>query len=334
VLAFVVHHIAFDRESLQIFASEFSDAYASFRAGSAPELPALRWQYADFAAWQRTDCSPAALDRQIRYWKRRLAGAPLVLALPADHPRPAQPSPRAGAVPLAVSRVAAMSLRRLGQQHGLTMFALTMAAYHAVLARYAGNPDIVVGCGINTRARARAERMIGFFANSVAIRADASGDLPFLQLARRVGDALLDAFENQELPFEHLVERLRPERDLSRYPIIQTWFECISTGPVPDPTVPSLPDIRATPFATALVRTRFDLEAHLHTGDGTLSGRIIYADALFDRTTMLRFANHFMNFLESAAARPNDPLSRIEMIGAEERHQIINEWGTAAVTRR
>jgi Condensation domain len=335
VLALVVHHIAFDRESLQIFAFELTEAYAAFHAGGALDLPALRWQYADFAAWQHVACPPRVLDGQFAYWRRRLAGAPPALAFPSDHARPALPSHRADSVTVAVSSKAAASLSLLARQHGLTMFAITMAAYHGVLSRYTGIPDIVVGCAINGRPRMRSAGLIGFFANSVPIRADTSGDPAFVEFARQVHDTVLDAHENQDLPFEHLVERLRPERDLSRYPIIQSWFDCVSTGSAADHVVPALTGAQVMPFPTARVRSRFDMEAYFfHAGDGDLSGRVIYATDLFERATMLRFASHLVNFLEGAAADPGQPLSRVEMLDARERHQIIEEWGTAAAAQR
>jgi hypothetical protein len=328
VLAVVVHHIAFDRESLQIFVSELGRAYDAFRSGRVPDLPALGWQYADFAAWQQTACTPEVLRGQFTYWSQRLADAPPALEIPADHSRPALPSHRAGQVSVAVPPATAAALRVLSRKHGLTVFALTMAAYHAVLSRYTGSPDVVVGCGINSRHRMLSPGLIGFFANSAAIRADTGGDAAFIEFARRVNDAVLDAWDNQDLPFEHLVERLCPHRDLSRYPIIQTWFDCVSARSAADDEVPDLVGAHVTAFPFDPVHCRFDLETHLvQDADGELSGRVIYAADLFERDTMARFAGHYVNFLQIAAAQPGQRLSRIDMLGDAERHRIIEQWG-------
>jgi hypothetical protein len=330
VLAVVVHHIAFDRESLRIFVSELGRAYGAFCSGRVPDLPTLDWQYADFAAWQQTACTPQVLDGQFAYWRQRLADAPPALELPADHPRPALPSHRAGQVSVPVPPATAAALRVLSRQHGLTVFALTMAAYHAVLSRYTGSPDVVVGCGINFRHRMRSAGLIGFFANSAAIRADTGGDVGFIEFVRQVNDAVLDAWDNQDLPFEHLVERLRPHRDLSRYPIIQTWFDCVSARSAADDEVPDLAGVHVTVFPLDRFHCRFDLETHLVQGtDGELSGRVIYATDLFERDTMARFVGHYVNFLQAAAARPRQRLSRIDMLGDTERHRIIEQWGIA-----
>lgn len=334
VLAIVVHHIAFDRDSLRIFAAELGEAYRALRSGATPVLPALRWQYADFAARQRAACSPQALDAQFAYWKQHLEGAPGALALPADHPRPALPSHQADFVELSISGNAA-ALSRVAQKHGLTILAITMSAYHCVLGRYTGETDIIVGCGVNSRHHMRSPGLIGFFTNSVPIRVRLKADLRFTQLARQVNDAILDAYENQDLPFDQLVERLRPERDLSRYPIIQVWFDCVSVGSADAVEVPALPGADVMAFHSGYVHSRFDIEAHLYVSrDGNLGGRIIYATDLFERATMLRFASHFANFLEAVANDPDQSLSSIEMLGARERQLIIEEWGTSAAPQR
>ena len=335
VLALAVHHIAFDRESLVIMAAEISEAYAAYLAGRTPSLPPIDWQYADMAAWQRAELAGAALDEPLGYWRQRLRGAPPAVPLPADYTRPPVPSYRADVVAISAPSQASEAIRELAARHGLTIFALTMAAFAVLLARHSGATDIVVGCGINTRPRSRSEHMIGFFTNSLPIRATASGDPRFLEFARQIADAVLDAHEHQDLPFDIMVERLCPERDLSRYPIIQLWFDCVSLRSAQDIGLPKLAGASLTQYPIERADSRFDLELHLSEEPGaSITGRLIYATDLFDRATAESMASHYVNLLGSLAADPGRRLSALDMLDADELSLILHRWGVSSDSRR
>ena len=223
VLILVLHHVVSDDWSADIFRRELSVLYTAYRAGRPLPLADLAVQYADFAVWQRDWLSGEVLGDQLAYWRDRLAGA-AVLELPADRPRPAVRSPAGGSVPFSVSAAAADGLRAAARAGGATMFMTLLAALAVLLGRYAGQDDVVVGTPIANRGRAETEDLIGFFVNSLAVRADLSGDPAFGELLARVRRGALDDYAHQDLPFEQLVDALSLPRDRSRHPLFQVMI--------------------------------------------------------------------------------------------------------------
>ncbi|GAA0467063.1 hypothetical protein Ade02nite_93060 [Paractinoplanes deccanensis] len=320
VLALTMHHVVTDAWSQAILWSELSTAYAALSAGSEPSWAPLPVQYADFAAWQRQWLTGPVLDRQWAYWQRQLAGLPAALELPTDRPREAVMGYEAGSRAWEISPAAARAVRLLGERENATPFMVLLALFQLVLGRYAGTADVAVGSPVANRPRAELEGLIGFFVNTVVLRTDLSGDPSFRALVGRVRETALGAFAHQDLPFEHLVERLAPERDLSRNPLVQVVFQLAG----------SLPDFAAWPGATASIFpagrefTRMDLEVYLFpAADGGLYGRVVHSRALFDDATVERLVEHLGRALDQVLADPDRPISAVDPLGAEERDDLL-----------
>src|SRR5262245_7244222 len=229
VLLYTMHHIISDEWSIGILTGELGALYRAYSAGERSPLAELPIQYADFAIWQRERLQGAALEKELAYWRRQLAGME-DLELPADHPRPAVRSYRGASQPLAVKRELAEKLMELSRREGATLFMVLMAAFKALLMRYTGQEDIVIGTLIANRTRKEVEGLIGFFVNTLAMRTDLSGNPSFRELIGREREVALGAYARQEVPFEKLVEEINPERDLSRAPLFQAVMTLQSSG--------------------------------------------------------------------------------------------------------
>ena len=224
VLLLTLHHIIFDGWSRRIFVQELATLYQAFGAGKPSPLPDLSLQYADYAVWQKRHFQGTNLEKQLAYWKTQLAGAPASLDLPTDRPRPAVQSFRGAVKTFSFPHDLSAHLSQFGRQQNATPFMILLAAFQALLARYSGQEDIVVGTPIANRNRAEIEGLIGFFANTLVLRTKVAGDLSFSDLLMRVKENALGAYAHQDIPFEKLVEELRPERSLSHNPLFQVLF--------------------------------------------------------------------------------------------------------------
>ncbi len=323
VLLLVVHHIAADGWSLGVMVEEIVALYPPI---PHPPVPALAVQYADFAVWQREWLRGEALERQLAYWRERLAGAP-ALDLPTDRPRPPAQSFRGATRMHAIAAVTTRALEALARRHDATLFMVLLAAMQTLLGRYAGQEDVVLGSPIANRTRAELEPLIGFFVNTLALRGDLAGDPPFGELVARSRRAALEAYAHQDLPFERLVEKLRPERRLSHNPIFQVMFALQNT---PLRAI-DLPGLTFSPVEFAFPATRFDLEVFFTEVAGGLSVQLTYATDLFDATTIARLESHLDALLAAAAADPSQPLSELPLLPAPERHQLLVGWNDTAV---
>src|SRR6266496_1513149 len=217
-----LHHIVSDRWSRGIFFRELGSLYNAFSQGKANPLPELPLQYTDFAVWQREWLSGENLEKQVSYWKQQLAGAPASLELPADRARPALPSFQGRVYAFDISKELRQALNAFSRREGVTLFMTMLAGFQTLLARYSGQEDIVVGTPIANRNRAEIEGLIGFFANTFALRTSISGNSTSRELLLRVREVALGAYAHQDLPFEKLVEELNPERSLSYSPLFQS----------------------------------------------------------------------------------------------------------------
>ncbi|HYH79478.1 MAG TPA: amino acid adenylation domain-containing protein, partial [Longimicrobium sp.] len=230
VLLLSMHHIVSDGWSMGVFFRELSALYAAYREGGESPLPELPVQYADYAVWQREQLEGEVLDRQLAYWRERLAGAPDLLELPTDHPRPAVQTFRGATVPVDLSPELLERLQALGRSEGATLYMTLLGAFQVLLSKYSGSEDVVVGSPIAGRTRGEVEELIGFFVNTLVLRTDLSGDPSFREVLRRVGEVTLGAYEHQEMPFEKLVAELQPERSLSHSPLFQVMFTLQNAG--------------------------------------------------------------------------------------------------------
>ncbi|MFI9063943.1 amino acid adenylation domain-containing protein [Streptomyces sp. NPDC053429] len=320
LLVLVLHHTVGDGWSMPVLWRELSHSYAALRRGERPALPALRVQYGDFAHWQQQRLAGGAADRGIAHWRARLAElAPL--ELPTDRPRPAARSGAGDTVSFEVPAELAARLGAVAREHGATLFMVLLAGFQSLLARYTGQHDIAVGSPIAGRDRTELEPLIGFFVNTLVLRTDLSGDPAFTALLGRVRETALQAYEHQDVPFDRLVEELRPERDLSRNPLFDVLFQLHPEQPDALP----LEGVRVETVETANGTSKFDLSLAMTEHPGGLTGTLSYATDLFDRGTAERFGAHYLRLLRSAAERPDAPLSALEVLSVGERAALLGE---------
>ena len=239
-------------------------------------------QYADYAVWQREQLGGEVLDRQLSYWRERLAGAPELLELPTDHPRPAVQSYRGTREAVELPGELLERLRALGRSEGATLYMTLLGAFQVLLSKYSGGEDVVVGSPIAGRTRREVEELIGFFVNTLVLRTDLSGDPSFRETLRRVRDVTLGAYENQELPFERLVAELQPERSLSHSPLFQVLFQLQNAGDAGT----GIPGVRTGSVESVVSTTQFDLHLAFAEGPGGLRAVLTYSTDLFERSTM------------------------------------------------
>ncbi|HEX8246483.1 MAG TPA: condensation domain-containing protein, partial [Longimicrobium sp.] len=324
VLLLSMHHIVSDGWSLEVLFRELSSLYEAYREGRDSPLAELPVQYADYAAWQREQLEGESLNRQLSYWKERLAGAPRVLDLPTDRPRPAVRTHRGATVWTDLSAKVLERLQALGRSEGATLYMTLLGALQVLLGKYAGSEDVVVGSPIAGRTRGEVEELIGFFVNTLVLRTDLGGDPSFREVLRRVREATLGAYEHQELPFEKLVVELQPERSLSHTPLFQVMFELQKdAGGGGGGALPGL-SMRAA--GAELASAQFDLALDLAATPRGLRGGLTYSTDLFERGTAERMLGHLERVLEQAAANADVRLSRLDLLGEAERALVLEEW--------
>ncbi|HMY16702.1 MAG TPA: amino acid adenylation domain-containing protein, partial [Polyangium sp.] len=327
VLLLVMHHIVSDGWSMNVFVREISTLYRAFCGGKPSPLPALPVQYADYAAWQRQWLTGKTLERQIEYWKERLAGAPAAIELPTDKPRPPGQSHRGASIPLALPRDLSNALVRLGQSEGATLFMTLLGAFAILLSRYTGQDDIVIGSPIANRTRPEVEGLIGFFVNTLALRIQLSRQSTFRTLLAQIREETLGAYAHQDTPFEKLVDELAPVRDPSRAPIFQVMF-VLQDDPAARISLPGL-DVRQEWVDSGTAK--FDLTMLLHETSEGLRGTIDYSTDIFAGPTVERLAGHFEVLLRGIVDGPDSSIARLPVLTESERHQLLVEWNDTRV---
>jgi amino acid adenylation domain-containing protein len=322
LLVVTLHHLISDGWSMGVLAGELETAYAALRAGRAPTLPPLPLQYGDYAVWQRERLGGAELQAQLAYWTERLAGAPAALTIPTDRPRPTVQSFAGGHVPITVSRDVTEGLRALARRHGATLYMTLLAAFQVLLARHAGQDDVLIGSPIAGRPRIELEGLIGFFANTMVLRGELAGDPTFCKLLRRTRDTALGAFANAEVPFERLVETLRPARDASRNPVFQAILALQNAPRTPL----ALAGLGVMPFPLDQGTAKVDYSLILVEVPEGLRGTLEYCSALFDRPTAEGLVAQFGRLLQEIARDADRPISQLPLLGEAERHRVLVEW--------
>jgi len=322
ILLLNMHHIVSDGWSHGVFVRELTALYEAFSQGNPSPLEELPIQYADYALWQREWLQGEVLEEHLGYWKQRLTGAPAMLELPTDRPRPAVQSYRGALHPLVLSKSLSESLKVLSQREGVTLFMTLLAAFQTLLARYTGQEDIVVGTDVANRTRVETEGLIGFFVNALVLRTDLSGDPSFRELLSRVREVTLGAYEHQDLPFEKLVEELRPERSLSRAPLFQMMFT-MQNAPR---SALELSGLVLCSMEVDRETAKFDLALFMSEQAEGLEGAVEYSSDLFDAATIARMLLHFQVLLEAIVADPEQRLSALPLLTDAERHQLLVEW--------
>ncbi|WP_438328584.1 non-ribosomal peptide synthase/polyketide synthase [Burkholderia pseudomallei] len=326
-LSVTIHHIVSDGWSIDVFCRELSELYRAFAGGQPDPLPPLPVQYADYAAWQQRGIGGAALHAQAEYWRDALAGAPTLLELPTDRPRPPQPDYAGATVGLALDAPLTAGLRALARRHGATLFMTVFAAWSVLLSRLSRQTDVVIGTPSANRGHAQIEGLIGFFVNTIALRVDLDGAPTVAELLARVKARTLAAQQHQDIPFEHVVERVQPARSLSHSPVFQAMFawQHASRGEM------RLEGLRAEPLDDA-ARTiaKFDLTLSLRESGDAIDGGLEYASALFERATIERFAGYLRRLLEGMVADDTQRVDALPMLSRDERRDLIERRNATA----
>ncbi|APT30181.1 linear gramicidin synthase subunit C [Methylobacterium phyllosphaerae] len=322
VFVLTQHHIVSDGWSAAVLLRELGSLYAAFSQGRPDPLAPLALQYPDYAAWQRRWLSGERLEAQAGYWRRVLADAPVLLALPTDRPRPAQQSFAGGSLPVRIEASLSRALKDLSRQHGVTLFMTVLAAWAAVLARLSGQDDLVIGTPTANRGRTETEGLIGFFVNTLALRLDLSGEPAVGEVLARVRRAALDAQDNQDLPFEQVVEIVQPPRRLDHTPLFQVMFAWQNT----EEARLVLPGLEAEPAGLPYDVAKFDLELSLSESEDGIGGALGYATALFDAATVERHLGYLLTVLEAMVAEPALPVRRLDVLPRAERELLLETW--------
>ncbi|MFF7180205.1 amino acid adenylation domain-containing protein [Streptomyces sp. NPDC008121] len=338
VLLLCIHHIASDGWSLAPLVRDLCDAYTAHRAHVAPDRPPLGVQYVDYTLWQRellgsADDPDSTMSRQLAYWRERLAGAPELLDLPTDRPRPALATFRGDVVPFDVPAELTERLQALARRERASLFMVLQAAAATLLTKLGAGTDIPLGSPLAGRADSALDDLVGFFVNTLVLRTDTSGNPAFTELLARVGASNLGAYEHQDLPFEYLVEVLNPARTTSHHPLFQVML-VLQNNIEPAWRLDGLTAVHETvPTHTS----KFDLTIELTERfgpdgrPGGLRGEIEYATDLFDRETVERFARQLLRVLDTVVADPARRLENIDLLDDAERTTVLDTWNATAL---
>jgi amino acid adenylation domain-containing protein len=329
VLLVTMHHIVSDGWSMGVLHRELGALYAAFARGEPDPLPPLPVQYADYAVWHRRWVEGPVLEAQAEYWTRTLAGAPELLELPTDRPRPAKQDFTGASLKVELDEALTAALKTLSQRHGTTLFMTLLAGWAAVLARLSGQDDVVIGTPTANRGRAEVEELIGFFVNMLPLRISLSGAPTMAGLLDRVRALALEAQRNQDIPFEQVVERVHPTRSLAHSPLFQVMFtwQNASGGGLELPGLEVGPlDPAGSVGSSSQVAAKFDLSLTLWEDGGRIEGAVEYATALFEPATVERHVGYLRRVLESMAADDARQVDRLELLSAAERRTVVEEW--------
>jgi len=322
ILLVCMHHIVSDGWSMGVFLQELTALYNAYIQGLSSPLNPLSIQYGDFTLWQRQWLQGEVLQQQLDYWQKQLAGAPALLSLPTDRPRPNQQSFAGGHLPFSLSLELTEKLTQLTQEQGVTLFMTLLTAYAVLLYRYTEQEDILIGTPIANRNRREIEGLIGFFVNTLVLRIDLSGKPNFNQLLGRVREMAMDAYAHQDLPFEMLVEVLQPERDLSHAPLFQVDFLLQNSPPSPL----ELTGLTATPLTTENETAKFDLTLAMENTGAELKGVWEYNTDLFDGSTIERLTGNFITLLEALVVNPQQPIFQLPLLTEVEAKELLQDW--------
>jgi amino acid adenylation domain-containing protein len=326
VMFLMWHHIISDGWSTEIFFEELSALYNAYARVQASPLKELDVQYADYAIWQREWSRGDALANQVSYWKQQLGDAPVIMDLPADRQRPATQSYKGAVEAFTLSATLTRQMKELSKREGVTLFMMMLAAFQVLLWRYSGQEDVVVGTPSAGRGRSEIEGLIGFFVNTLALRVNLSGALTFNDVLSRVKETCLGAYTHQDVPFDKLVEELRPERSLSHQPLFQVLFQ-LQNG---SRQTLSLDGIAINTMNLRAQTTKYDLMLTMLDTEPALHGALQYSTDLFDASTVERMARHYEHLLASLVADPCRRVSELFLLSESERRQQLVEWNDTA----
>ncbi|HCY85951.1 MAG TPA: non-ribosomal peptide synthetase, partial [Desulfobacteraceae bacterium] len=331
LLMVTLHHIVFDGWSVGVFFREFEQLYGAFVLDKPSPLTDLSIQYADFAVWQRETLKGGELARQLTYWENHLAGIPLSTELPTDRPRPPVQTFNGGFVPFTIGPELTARLTALSRKSGATLFMTLYAAFATLLSRYSGKTDIVIGSPVANRTHIQTEPLIGFFVNTLALRADLSEDPGFSDFLLRVKDNVLAAYENQDLPFERLImsDVLNVERSMSQSPLFQVMFDLYNVSGGASGGAGGRFEtggLNFSPYDIDYDVAKFDLTLSMITEADRITARFQYNSDLFDRSTIERSVGHFTALLADIVETPDKSLSRLSILPRAEKQMLLTAF--------
>lgn len=321
-LLITTHHIIFDLWSLGILFRELEKIYPAYASGTSPDLPDLPIQYPDFAAWQREELQGNYLESLISFWKKQIAGCSEFHHLAPDHSRPARQTYRGARTEINLGEGLITSLTDLGHSKGATMFMILLAAFQAILHRYSGHDDVVVGYPIANRNRPETTDLIGFFANTLVFRSDFSANPSFLDLLAAVRETALASYPQQDLPFEKLVEAVQPARSSSHSPLFQTMIVFLNVAT----PLPHWPGLEISRLDVETGTAKFDLTIFIEPHHKETKVACEFNSDLFEKATVDRLLGHFRAFLEAVAENPATRIGAVPLLGESERRQVLVEW--------
>ncbi len=324
VLLLTMHHIVSDGWSMGIFSQELSSLYQAFRTGTPSPLAPLPIQYADFAIWQREWLSGKRLETQLNYWKQQLSGAPELLQLPTDRTRPSVRTYLGKSHRFSLNQELTEKLQQLSRQSGTTLFMTLLAGLATLLYRYSGHSDVLIGSPIANRNHQEINSLIGFFVNTLVYRNNLADNPSFLKLLYQVRDTTLKAYEHQDVPFELIVEALKPQRSLSHSPLFQVMF-VLQNAPMGSL---ELPELTLSQLEQDFPIAKFDLTLSISETFQGLQGEWEYNTDIFDSSTIERMALHFENLLSAIVATPQRAVNELPLLSDIERHQLLVEWNS------
>jgi amino acid adenylation domain-containing protein len=322
VLLLTVHHIVFDGWSMGVFVRELEALYPAHASGTSADLPPLGLHYVDFAVWQRQWLASGVLERQLAYWKKQLAGAPPVVIFPADRRRPQVEMSRGARRKMVIPPERVQALEGLSHRHGVTLFMTLLASFNVLLSRYTGQEDIVVGSPSAGRNRSELSDLMGFFVNNLVMRTDLSGNPSFAKLLSRVREVTLQAYEHQDVPFDQLVQALRPERSPDHSPLFQTMLilQNFPIAPI------EMPGLSFEPMELEVSTARFDLTVEAFPHAGALDVYFDYNSDLYDEGTIARLQAHYRSILEAVIADPEQSVADIPLLSLDESEKLLFAW--------
>ncbi|PKV14864.1 non-ribosomal peptide synthetase, partial [Xanthomonas prunicola] len=321
VLLITVHHLVCDGWSMGVLVQELATLYTAFVDERPDPLPPLTLQYADVAAWQRDWISGEVLQRQRDFWIAHLHGAPMLLDLPTDHPRPTQQAYRGDALDVVLDADLTAALKDCCQRHGTTVFMTMLAAWAVLLSRLSGQDQVVIGTPVANRHRSEFEPLIGLFANTQALHIDLRGNPSFAELLAQVRSTALAAQEHQDLPFEQLIEALNPTRNLAHHPVFQAMFTWQNTPP----TDAALQGLIAEGLETVLPTIKFDLDLSLREHHDRIVGSLGYATALFERSSVEHHLAQFVTLLRGLVDAEGTCVAHLPVLPAQQRHWLVHK---------
>jgi amino acid adenylation domain-containing protein/non-ribosomal peptide synthase protein (TIGR01720 family) len=326
VLILTMHHIIADGWSSPILLNETGKFYDAFLNTKPDQLEPLKLQYADYASWQKEQGESEKQKKQLDYWKDKLAGMPDILELPLDKKRPAEQTFNGAHYHFNLGKNLSEKIKRFSKEQGSTLFITLISAYQVLLYRYSGQQDFGIGLPIANRNKKEIESLVGFFVNTLVLRSQIDPDLSFAQILQQVKSNLLEAYDNQDIPFERLVETILPNRDLSHSPFFQTMFELqgdamgsLAFGDV---------KLEAVPFENHT--SKFDLLMMMEEGADEISASLEYNTDIFSAETIQHLCTHFSILLESITANPQRAISQLAIMDADESKKIVQQWNDSS----